>query len=201
VPQRVAALAALPLMLAACGATHSQSSDGGLLANAAENERRESASFASQIKRYRALTRTQQSNLSAWEHLTEALLHEAGGEAYVTTTGRVTRKGKELFGEAARSWQSYLGLNPPQPNANLAQVVLAIYAPGRLNQPAQAVRVLQILVHARPNSAARYAELAQYAYKAKKPGVGDRASKKAVSLAPSAARSRLRKELEDVKRR
>lgn len=177
-----------------------ESAGGGLLAKAAENERRESTSFASQIKRYRALTRAQPSDLSAWEHLTEALLHVAGGEAYVAITGRVTRKGKELLGEAARAWQTYLGLNPPQPNAKLAQVVLAIYAPGGLNQPAQAVRVLQILVQARPSSAAWYAELAEYAYRAKKPSVGDRASEKAVRLAPSAARSRLRRELEGVKR-
>jgi tetratricopeptide (TPR) repeat protein len=173
---------------------------GGLLNAASNNEGSNAASFASQIKKYSKVVQRQPSNLEAWQKLTEAELHEAGGEAYVSSTGVVTSKGKELFSRAAQSWRSYLALNPPQPSAKLAQLVLPIYAPGGLNQPAEAVQVLQIVVAAKPNSASRYAELAEYAYKAKNIRVADLAAAKAVALAPAAQRVRLKKELEEVKK-
>src|SRR5216684_748550 len=120
---------------------------GGIVNSLTGNEGSNSASFSNQIKKYRKLTQQQPANLSAWESLTKALLHEAGGEAYVSRTGQVSSKGRELY-----------------------------------NQPAQAVQALQIVVAARPNSAALYAALAEYAYKAHNVGVGDLASAKAVSL-------------------
>ncbi len=172
---------------------------GGLLNAATENEGAGSASFASQIKKYEKQTKQQPANISAWEKLTEALLHEAGGEAYVTSTGAVTSKGKELFSKAARSWSGYLALNPPKPSAKLAQLVLPIYAAAGLNQPAEAVQALQIVIAAKPSSASRYAELAEYAYKAKNVRLGDLASEKAVSLAPAADRVHIKKELAEIK--
>jgi hypothetical protein len=173
---------------------------GGLLNAASNNEGSNAASFANQIKKYRKITQRQPGNVQAWEKLTEAELHEAGGEAYVTSTGVVTGKGRELFSQAGQSWKSYLALNPPKTSAKLAQLVLPIYAPGGLNQPAEAVQVLQIIVAAKPNSASRYAELAEYAYKAKNIRVADLAAAKAVALAPAAQRVRLKKELEEVKK-
>jgi hypothetical protein len=173
---------------------------GGLLTAATNNEGAGSASFSSQIKRYQKLTANQPTNVSAWENLTRALLHEAGGEAYVTRSGEVTGKGKELFKEAAQAWSSYLALNPPKPNTELAQLMVTVYGEQGLNEPAQAVRVLQIVVAARPTSAALYAALAQYAYKAHNVRVGDLASQKAVSLAPAAQRARVKNELAEVKK-
>jgi hypothetical protein len=173
---------------------------GGLLNAASNNEGSNSASFSNQIKKYTKITRREPSNEQAWEKLTEAQLHEAGGEAYVSNTGVVTGKGKELFSQANQSWNSYLALNPAKPSAKLAQLVLPIYAPGGLDQPAQAVAALQIIVAAKPNSASRYAELAQYAYKAKNTRVGDLAAAKAVSLAPANQRVRLKKELEEARK-
>jgi hypothetical protein len=171
---------------------------GGLLNAASNNEGSNAASFANQIKKYSKIVHREPRNLLAWEKLTEAQLHEAGGEAYVTSTG-LTGKGKELFHQAAQSWTSYLALNPPKPSAKLAQLMLPIYSEGGLNQPAEAVQVLQIVVAAKPKSAALYASLAQYAYKAKNVRVGDLASEKAVSLAPSNQRVRIKKELAEVK--
>jgi hypothetical protein len=171
---------------------------GGLLTAASNNEGANSASFSSQIKKYRKLTQQQPSNLSAWENLTKALLHEAGGEAYVNSAGVVTSKGKELFNQASQSWGSYVALNPPKPNPELAQLMVTVYGTQGLNQPAKAVEVLQIAVVARP-VAALYSQLALYAYKANNARVGDLASEKAVSLAPQAQRARLKKELEELK--
>lgn len=171
---------------------------GGVLSNLSGSEGSNSASFSNQIKKYKKITQQQPGNLSAWEHLTENLLHEAGGEAYVTSTG-VTSKGKELFAQASQAWTSYLALNPPKPSSKLAQLMLTVYGEEALNQPAKAVEVLQIVVAARPNSAALYAQLAQYAYKAKNVRVGDLASEKAVSLAPASEKARVKKELAEVK--
>src|ERR1700726_1780526 len=66
---------------------------GGLLTAASNNEGANSASFASQIKHYRKVTQQQPSNVVAWEGLTKALLHEAGGSAYVSESGVVSSKG------------------------------------------------------------------------------------------------------------
>jgi hypothetical protein len=172
---------------------------GGLISSLTGNEGTNSASFSSQIKKYRKLTQQQPNNLGAWENLTKALLHEAGGEAYVTNSGVVTSKGKELFNQASQAWTSYIGLNPPKPNTELAQLMVTVYSQQGLNQPAKAVEVLQIAVVARP-IAALYSQLALYAYKAKNARVGDLASTKAVSLAPAAQRARLKKELEELKK-
>jgi tetratricopeptide (TPR) repeat protein len=171
----------------------------GVLSSLNSNEGSNAASFSSQIKKYRKATETQPKNEAAWEKLTEALLHEAGGEAYVTSRG-VTSKGKELFTQADQAWTSYLALNPPKPSAKLAQLMLQIYGEEGLKQPEKAVQVLQIVVAARPTSASLYAALAEYAYKAHNVRVGDLASAKAVSLAPAAQRVRVKNELAEVKK-
>jgi hypothetical protein len=174
---------------------------GGLLNAASENEGSGGVSFANQIKKYEKTLRTQPSNVAAWEKLTAAQLHEAGGEAYVNaSTGQPTAKGKELFSKASHSWESYLALNPPKANTELAKLMVRVYGAEGLNQPASAVQVLQLVVAAEPKNASYYAALAQYAYKAKNARVGDLASTKAVALAPSSERARVKTELEAVKK-
>lgn len=174
---------------------------GGLLNAATENNGSGGASFSSQIKKYEKQTKRDPSNVAAWEKLTLAQLHESGGEAYVNpNTGVPTAKGKELFVVAARSWERYNALNPPKPSVELAKLMLRVYGAEGLNQPASAVQVLQDIVAVEPNSAAYYAQLAEYAYKAKNTRVGDLASTKAVSLAPAAQRTRVKNELEAVKK-
>jgi hypothetical protein len=177
------------------------SGGGGLLNAATENEGAGGASFSSQIKKYEKQIKKQPGNLAAWEKLTAAQLHEAGGEAYVNAqTGAPTAKGKELFSQASRSWERYLALNPPKPSLELAKLMLRVYGAEGLNQPTSAVQVLQIVVAAEPKNASYYAALAEYAYKAKNTRVGDLATSKAVALAPAAERGRVKKELESVKK-
>ncbi len=55
---------------------------GGLLSSLTSNEGSSGASFPAQIKKYKKLTEQQPSDVNAWEQLTLARLHEAGGEAY-----------------------------------------------------------------------------------------------------------------------
>ena len=174
---------------------------GGFLNAASENGGAGSASFANRVKKYQKLTLQQPGNAQAWEKLLTAQLHEAGGEAYVNArTGAPTAKGKELFSKASRSWESYLALNPPKPSTELAKLMVRVYGAEGLNQPASAVQVLQLVVAAEPKNASYYAALAEYAYKAKNARVGDLASSKAVALAPSNQRARVKKELETVKK-
>ncbi len=173
---------------------------GGLLTSISNNEGGNSASFSSQITKYRKLTKNQPGNVSAWENLTRALLHEAGGEAYVTRTGEVTPKGKELYKQAAASYSTYIALNPPKPSSELAQLMVNVYGESGLNEPAKAVQVLQLVVKARPESAALWADLAEYAYKAHQLPVGDEASVNAVKYAPSAQRKRLKNELAELRK-
>jgi hypothetical protein len=174
---------------------------GGIFSAASSGTGSGSTSFAAEVKKYRKETVAQPQNLAPWEGLTKALLHEGGGEAYVNqSTGAVTEKGKKLFKEASEAWSGYLALNPAKPSAELAQLVVRIYAEEGLNEPAKAVEALQIIVAARPNSAALYAQLAEYAYKAKNERVGDLASEKAVSLAPAADRATVKSELAAIKK-
>ena len=172
---------------------------GGLLNAASNNEGSGHASFSSQIKTYRKLTETQPGNAAAWEKLTAARLHEAGGEAYISN-GQLTSKGHELFTQTAQSWNRYLALNPPHPSPKLAQEMVRVFGQEGLNEPAEAVRVMQIVVAARPTSAALFAALAQYAYAAHNTRVGDLAAQKAISLVPAAQRAQLRLELAQIKK-
>jgi hypothetical protein len=172
---------------------------GGIFNAASSNEATGGASFAAQVKKYRKQTVTQPKNPAAWENLAKALLHEAGGEEFTTSTGTITSKGKALFKQASAAWSGYLALNPPKPNAELAQLVTRIYGVEGLNEPAKAVEALQLVVKQRPTSAHFFAELAIYAYKAKDLSLGDLSAAKAVSLAPPNERTRLLNELAEIK--
>jgi hypothetical protein len=172
---------------------------GGILNATSNNEGSGGASFASKIKKYEKLTRTQPANPANWELLAKNLLHEAGNEGYVTSTGAPTGKGKELYRRASQAWLGYLALNPPNPNPELAQLVYVIYSEAGLNEPAKAVQALNYVVEKRP-TAAYYAQLAEFAYKAKNVRLGDLAAGKAVSLAPASERVRVKNELAEVKK-
>jgi hypothetical protein len=155
--------------------------------------------YSSQISKYRKLTQKQPENVSAWENLAKNLVHEAGQEKFQTSAGTPTSQGKTLFREAAQAWSSYVALNPPKPNPELAQLMESVYGETGLNEPAKEVEILQIAVAARPTDAALYATLAEYAYKAHNVRVGDLASEKAVELSPAADRARVKGELAEVK--
>jgi hypothetical protein len=175
-------------------------SGGGGILNALTGESGPAkASFAGQVKKYQKLVIAQPKNLSAWEGLVNAQLHEAGGESYVSN-GTLTSKGKELYSQVARSWNRYLALNPPKPSPKLAKEMVRIFDEEGLNEPAAAVQVLQIVVASEPQSAALFGALAQYSYKAKNTRQGDLAAAKAVSLAPASERARLKKELAELKK-
>jgi hypothetical protein len=172
---------------------------GGLFSAATSNEGSKSASFAAEVKKYRTLTAKEPTNAEAWEKLTKALLHEAGGETYVTGSG-LTPKAKELFSEASQSWKTYLALNPKTPNTQLAKQMLPIYGEEGLNEAAQILAALNLIVGAEPNSYTYNRELAIYAYKAKNTRLGDLAAAKALALAPAEQKARLKSAFAEIKK-
>jgi hypothetical protein len=173
---------------------------GGLLSSIGkEGEGGGSSTYAKEVAKYRKLTQKKPSDVSAWELLAKNLYHEAGNEPYTTSAGEVTGKGKALFKQVAAAWDSYTALKPAKTDTELAQLMESVYGEGGLNEPAKEVEVLQVAVAARPNSAALYAALAQYAYKAHNTSLGDLASQKAVSLAPATDRASLKTELAEAK--
>jgi hypothetical protein len=168
---------------------------GGILSAASNTENGGSARFSAKIKQYEKLTRQNPSDASAWEGLTKALLNEASN----FTQNGITTQAKALFRRASGAWTSYLALSPAKPSAQLAQLMTLVYAEEALNEPAREVQALQVVLASRPESAALWAELAQYAYKAHNSRIGDLASEKAVKLAPVADQSRIKKELAEYK--
>jgi hypothetical protein len=175
----------------------------GILNSLTGKEGSSGASYAAQIEKYEKAVRKHPGDAHAFEQLTLARLHEAGNEAYFTRTG-LTEKGKELYAQIAQSWSRYLALHPPHPNVQIAQEMVRVFGQEGLNQPAEAVRALQIVIPAKSEStpqyrASLYAALAEAAYKSNNPRIGDLASAKAVALAPAAQRKRLKTLLAQVK--
>jgi hypothetical protein len=159
-----------------------------------------SSSYGKQISAAESRTRKNPADAAAWAALADARVHEANGsEFYDEATQQFTSQGKELLAKVAAAWSRYLALNPAKPNVTVAQDMLRVFGQEGLNQPASAVQVMQLVIAAKPPSAALYGRLAAYAYQAKNPRVGDLASQKTVSLTPAAERTRVKGELERIK--
>jgi hypothetical protein len=167
---------------------------GGILSAASSNEGSNGATFSGQIKHYQKLTAQQPGNAEAWAGLAKALLHESSN----FTQNGVTPQAKSYYRKASQAWARYLQV-APKPSSELALLMYRVYAEEGLNEPSKAVQALEIVVAARPESAALAAQLAQYAYKAHNTRIGDLAAAKAVSLAPPNERERVKKELAEVR--
>jgi len=170
----------------------------GILSALSKEENGSNPTHSDQIKKYRKQTEKQPNDVSAWEGLAKALVQEVGAQEDVTA-GSLNAKGRELYKQASAAWSSYIALNPPKPSAELARLMASAYGEEGLNEPSKEVEVLQIAVAAKPKEAGLYVQLAEYAYKAHNTRVGDLASEKAVSLYPASERTRVKKELAEVK--
>jgi hypothetical protein len=173
---------------------------GGLLNALTENNGSSGASYAGKVAAAQKRVKREPNNPKSWAALTEAQLHQAGESTYYSQANeRYTSKGKELLNQVSHSWNTYLNLEPHNPSTALAHNMLRVYGEEGLNQPADAVAALQIVIPSEPPSAALYADLAEYSYKAHDVSQGDLASAKAVSLAPASERKRIKAYLESIK--
>jgi hypothetical protein len=160
-----------------------------------------SSSYGKQISSAEARTRKNPGEAAGWAALADARVHEANGsEFYDETKQQFTSQGKELLTKVADAWGRYVALNPSKPDVTVAQEMLRVFGEEGLNQPAAAVGVMQLVIAAKPPSAALYGRLAAYAYQAKNVRVGDLASQKTISLTPAAQRSKVEAELERIKK-
>jgi hypothetical protein len=160
-----------------------------------------SVSYAKQISAAETRTHRNPTEAAAWAALAEARLHEANGsEFYDEAKQQFTSQGKELLTKVVNAWNRYMALNPSKPNIAVAQNMLRVFGEEGLNNPAAAVQVMQLVIAAKPPSAALYGNLAKFAYQAKNTREGDLASQKTVSLTPAKERKRVKAELEQIKR-
>jgi hypothetical protein len=175
---------------------------GGVLEGVLGNkEGSNNSSYAKQISAAELRTRKYPSEAAAWAALADARIHEANGsEFYEEAKQQFTSKGKELLTKVANAWERYVALNPSSPNVTVAQEMLRVFGEEGLNQPAAAVQVMQLVIAAKPPSAALYGRLAAYAYQAKNTSVGDLAAQKTISLTPAAQRKSVEAELERIKK-
>jgi hypothetical protein len=159
------------------------------------------STYGKQVSSAEVRTRTHPNEAAAWAALANARVHEASqSEFFDESTQKFTSQGKEVLAKASNAWNRYIALNPSKPDVTTAQEMLRVYGQEGLNQPAAAVEAMQLVIAAKPPSAALYGNLAAFAYQAKNPGLGDLAAKKAVSLSPSAQRAKVASELARIKK-
>src|SRR4051795_7890897 len=122
---------------------------------------------------------------AAWAALAKYRAQEASvaGENYDQTTSTFTKKGLVKLKLSAAAWERYLALNPPKPDAGVANFMVQAYT--ALNDADHAVGAMEIVAEGRPKQYALWAQLAQLAYVAGQSRKGDLSAAKAVALAPN----------------
>jgi hypothetical protein len=158
--------------------------------------------YESQVKAAKKLTVHQPNNPAAWTALIHASLLQAGtGENYSKTEEAFTAKARPLLAQVQEAWQHYLKLEPHHPSSEVASEVMRIYDPatGGISDPAAGAHALKIEIAGRAPSATLYYELAVLSYQAKNQREGDRASAKAIALAPSSEKGILKSYLAKAK--
>ncbi len=174
---------------------------GGLFEGLSRQTGSRGASFSSEVRSAEKRIAAHPSEAAAWAALTEADLHQASGaEYYDSNTGTYTAKGKQELQKAASAWSRYLQIEPKNPSPRIAEHMSSVFSVEALDEPAKAVEALQIVIAAKPESAALYSALAEYAYLAHNEREGDLASRKAISLAPKSKRPLLELEFEKMKK-
>ncbi len=158
------------------------------------------ASYSKQIAEAEKRTRKHPSEAAAWAQLAEAHFHQASGsEYYDEEKQQFTAKGKELLAKVVAAWNRYLALKPSNPPLTVTDDMIRVFGEEGLNQPAEAVAVLQYVIPTKSPSVALYGDLAKYAYQAKNTSVGDLAAAKTIALAPASERGKVAAELAELK--
>src|SRR3954453_15066043 len=119
------------------------------------------------VQRAEKRVQANRTDAAAWAALTRAQYQVAGlGANYDQNTGTFTAKGKIALRKVGRSWDQYMALAPPKPNAALASLMVQAFSPTGLNRTGKAVTAQEIVIDARPPSTGLYGTLAVLAYQA-----------------------------------
>ena len=146
-----------------------------------------------------ARARANPNDAFAWVTVTRLRYQQAGqGDNYDREAGTFKSGGRKELAQAADAWQRYLALNPEQPDANVAGLMVQAFSPLGLNRPQAGVAAAEIVADARP-SAQTYYQLAVFAYAAKQSRKAELAGRKAVELAPKAQRAAVKSQVDAAK--
>jgi hypothetical protein len=173
---------------------------GGLL-NAFESDGGSSVSdtFKKRVERYQVRVRQNPRDGAAWAELARARYQEtSSGENYDQSRSAFTEKGIAKLRQVEQAWDRHLAV-ARKPNADVANLMVQAFGPTALNKLDKAVAAMEIVVDARPQSAALYGQLAYYAYLAGQTRKGDLSSRKAVELTPKDQRAQVKQTLEGYK--
>src|SRR4030081_3327403 len=155
-----------------------------------------SDTFSKQATQAEKTVKVNPNDAAAWGVLARARFQQAGqGDSYDQQTSQFTDKGKTQLQQSATAWEHYLALNPSKPDDALASLMVQVYSPSALNQPAKGVKAAQIVTAVRP-SAQTFYTLAVFAYAAGDKRTGDLAAAKTLSLTPAARTTQTKLRLE-----
>jgi hypothetical protein len=132
----------------------------------------------------------------AWAELTRVRFQQAGtGDGFDQNQGVFTDKGKAQLQGAATSWDKYLTLTD-NPDDTVAALMVQAFGTSGLNEPAEAVSAMEVIVDKRPATGPLYVQLAALAYQAGQTRKAELASKKALSLTPADSREQIKAQLD-----
>jgi hypothetical protein len=155
--------------------------------------------FQQRVDKAEAGIRARPTDPKAWAELTRVRFQQAGsGDGFDSNQGVFTDKGKEKLQDAASAWTKYLTLTD-KPDDTVAAVMVQAYGPSGLNQPAQAVSAMEVIVDSRPATGPLYVQLAALAYQAGQTRKADLASKKALELTPADSREQIKAQLDGAR--
>ncbi len=156
--------------------------------------------FSKQATQAEKIVKVNPNDAAAWGVLARARFQQAGqGDSYDQQTSQFTDKGKSRLQQSAAAWEHYLTLNPRNPDDSLASLMVQVYSPTALNQPAKGVKAAQIVTATRP-SAQTFYTLAVFAYAAGDKRTGNLAAAKTLSLTPAARKTQTKLLLDQAKK-
>jgi hypothetical protein len=159
-----------------------------------------SDTFSKQITQAEKTLKANPNDAAAWVVLARARFQQAGqGDSYDQQTSQFTDKGKSRLQQSATAWEHYLSLNPRKPDDSLASLMVQVYSPSALNQPAKGVKAAEIVTATRP-SAQTFYTLAVFAYAAGDKRTGDLAAAKTLSLTPAGRKTQTKLLLDQAKK-
>src|SRR3954453_16713241 len=174
--------------------------NGGLL-NAFDSKGGSSSNntFEKRVAKLEKKVKLNPSDAASWALLAKYRDQEASvaGENYDQNTSTFTAKGLAKLKAAAAAWEKYLSLNPPKPDANVANFMVQAYT--ALNDADKAVGAQEIVTDSRPKQYALWAQLAQLAYAAGQTRKGDLSAQKAIQLAPKDQKQTVKSTLDNAK--
>jgi hypothetical protein len=146
------------------------------------------------LKRAERQVRLHPRDPSAWADLARRRFQSA---AYDQNTQTYTNKAQLRAVGAA--WDRYVALEKGNLDPNLARQMIEVFGVNGINEPARAVKAIEVVTDQSPNNTAAFLQLAEYAYLAGQTRKGDLASARAIALTPKPNRDQIRTQLKQVK--